>query len=230
MSLKPKRNPFPARLACALVVAVGTLAGLTGCGEDESRRPRPEVEVGSNGRLMSAPEPLTLADVNRQPRNSPQQAIWRMLFWAQWGNPTNTLAQYDDLVRRRLGGLAASTYSWLRPTLVTLRPRLVEVSPAGEGTFVGLELLSDKSPPRRESFLLRRGRDGDWKILYDTFLDRGFVQYVLYSETGSAASRGEGRATEKAEQTARAYLTIALDEARDEGRREARRRRSRQEG
>lgn len=171
---------------------------------------------------MSDPEPLTLADVNRQPRNSPQQAVWRMLFWAQWGNPTNTLAQYDDLVRRQLGVLAASTYGWLRPTLTQLRPRLIEVSPAREGTFVGLELLSRKSAPRRESFLVRRGKDGDWKILYDTLLDRGFVQYVLYSETGSTVPRGSGRANEKAEQTGRAYLAIALEEAREAGRGESR--------
>ncbi len=213
------------RSASLAFLAVGLIAGAIGCGGDKDGPSRDRVDVGSDGRLMADPPPLTLEDVERQPRNSPQQVLYRMLFWAQWGNPTKTMAEYDDDVRRLLDVSALSTLNWLRPSLLKLQPRIVELAPEGRSTFVGVELLSKLAPPRRESFLLRRGREGEWKIIYDTLLDRGLVQYTLYSETGTATPKeGAGRATRKGESLARAYRSLVVEE---EGGRTLRRGRSR---
>lgn len=211
------------RLASAAVLGACLVAGLLGCGDQERRSGGGEVKVGSTGRLLADPEPLTLADVNRQPPSSPERTVWRMIFWAQWGNPANTLAQYDELARDRLGAVSPSSFDWLRPTLVKVQPRIIEVVPTEEGVFVGLEFLSKILPPKRESLVLRRARDGQWKVLYDTFINSGLIQYGISNPTG----KGEGPVSEERERTDRASLSIQLVEAREAGRREAQRRRSR---
>lgn len=201
------------RSASLALLAVGLIAIPMGCGGDKDGPSRDRVELGSDGRLMADPAPLTLKDVDSQPRNSPQQALYRMLFWAQWGNPTKTLASFDEDVLKVLDVSVLSTLGWLRPGLLKLQPRIVEVAPEGKTAFVGVEFLSKLSPRRRESFLFRKGRDGEWKILYDTLLDRGLAQYSLYSETGSATPKEEaGEATKKAESLARAYKTVVVEE------------------
>jgi len=147
-----------------------------------------------------------------------------MIFWAQWGNPANTLAQYSERARDRLGPVTSSTFGWLRPALVRVRPRLTEVVPTEEGMFVGLEFLSKTLPPEREFVVLARGRDDQWKVLYDTFVNRALIQDGLYNDTADADGDQRRDANRERGGPDPDFVSNELDAAREAGRRQAQRR------
>lgn len=131
-----------------------------------------------DGRLKSQPSPLTLAEVSRQPRNSPQRVVMEMVFFAQWGSLPNVRTAYGPEVLRRVSLTDMyGAYALQRASLVAALPRIKDVTTTKTGRFVAVRFSSATSPPVDDSFLLRRV-DGGWKIVYDSLLDRALSQYV----------------------------------------------------
>ena len=126
----------------------------------------------ADGTLSSTPSPLTLGDVEKQPDGSAARAVMQLIFWAQWGNLPAIFNIYDSRVAGTLGvSKIAGSYDYLRSELLTSRPRIIATQPSGGGQFVSLELTSTRGAPTREGFLMRR-RNGAWRIVYDTLLER----------------------------------------------------------
>jgi hypothetical protein len=210
-------------VSCCRAFLAGVLISLallwSGCGgankSDAGARPTfGGAQLGNDGRLIGDPSPLTVADLDRQPEASPQRAVMETLFWAQWGSTPNVLSMYDPRVRRSLGVNAASAYAFLRAQLVTSYPRVVAARKGRAGTFVGVEMFSKNTPVRRESFLLEK-RGGDWRIVYDTLLDRALVAYIRIRVSGDpTAKKLDPRAAIQAESVARAYRAMSLPDSR----------------
>lgn len=134
-------------------------------------------ETLPNGRLKSQPSPMTLADVERHPAGSPQKAVMQLLFYAQWGSLPNVVEGYAPQVLRRVNAQdIAGAYAMQRPALVALLPRIVGVRKTKEGRFVAVQFVST-GPPQANSFLLQRTR-GQWKVIYDTVLDRSLAEFA----------------------------------------------------
>jgi hypothetical protein len=126
----------------------------------------------ADGTLSATPSPLTLRDVGKQPDDSAARAVMQLIFWAQWGNLPAIFNIYDSRIAGTLGvSKIAGSYEYLRPDLLTSRPRIIATQPSGGGEFVSLELTSTRGAPAREGFLLRR-RGGAWRVVYDTLLER----------------------------------------------------------
>jgi hypothetical protein len=126
----------------------------------------------ADGTLSSTPSPLTLRDVEKQPEGSAGRAVMQLIFWAQWGNLPAIFNIYDSRIAGTLGvSKIAGSYDYLRSELLVSRPRIIATQASGGGEFVSLELTSTRGAPTREGFLLRR-RDGAWRVVYDTLLER----------------------------------------------------------
>lgn len=83
-------------------------AFLAGCGSGDRGTDRMvrtgQVETKTvAGRLTTTPPLLTLADVSELPKGSAEQAVMRLLFFAQWGSLPSVVDMYDDRVVTRLG-------------------------------------------------------------------------------------------------------------------------------
>jgi hypothetical protein len=160
-----------------LLVAAGAFCLTLGaCGGQSSdqmvRSGTTPIERKADGTLSSTPSPLTLRDVEKQPDGSAGRAVMQLIFWAQWGNLPAIINTYDSRVAGTLGvSKLAGSYEYLRPELLTSRPRIIAAQPSSGGQFVSLELTSTRGGPAREGFLLRR-RNGAWRIVYDTLLER----------------------------------------------------------
>jgi hypothetical protein len=125
-----------------------------------------------DGTLSANPVPLTLMDVANERQGSPQQAVLKLLFWAQWGGPPFIAELYDEETLADVGPRRLTReYEALRAELVKLQPEVAFTCHQGDLVFVAIILRSRHSQPRLESFLLRR-RVGDWVILSDTLLER----------------------------------------------------------
>lgn len=186
-------------LASAVVAAI-PLAGCNGDRLDDRivRTTENRPEVLPNGRLKSQPSPLTVADIKRQPPNSPQKVVMELLFFAQWGGLANLKSAYSPAVLDRVNERdLAGAYALQRPALVTVLPRIVAVRKTASGRLVAVRFGSTAGPPSEDSFLVRRRR-GQWRIVYDSLLDRALAQFVQTrvdpSPTPSARARRAGLA------------------------------------
>ena len=168
------------RLIAGAAVAVLMLAGCGSSGSDQMvRSGTVAVQQKADGALASIPAPLTIKDVEKQPADSPQQALTRLFFWTQWGN----LPAVADLYDRRIIAIVGRSnivgaYDYLRPDLLTSRLRILAARRSGAGVFVSAEVASTAGSPRREGFLLVR-RGGAWRVVYDTLLERAVEGYTI---------------------------------------------------
>jgi hypothetical protein len=163
-----------AALALAVVGCGG--AGTTGSGDGASLWQGGK--TSTDGRLHAPAQPLRLADLRREPQGSPRATILRLFYFAQWGSAPNIPTAYDRAVRRTVGATnIVGTYIQQRASLAASRLRMIESTKTSTGTFVSVELLRADAPPERHSFSLRK-RSGHWRIVYDTLLEQGLVNYV----------------------------------------------------
>jgi hypothetical protein len=200
---------------CAIVAAAALLAGCGGDGGSDRmvRTGKSEAKVGPDGRLTSNPDPLTLKDLARFKAGSPDKALMELLFWTQWGNLPSVVDAYDPRIVAAMGvsGITGA-YSWLRPQVSTSKARVIQRRRHGSTVFLGVEFLT-KDGPVRESFLLRR-RGGQWRILYDTLLERALKGYTETRVSGGALKPGHAavRAGERAAQRYRdTYPSLELN-------------------
>ncbi|MDQ3662246.1 MAG: hypothetical protein M3454_14555 [Actinomycetota bacterium] len=177
----------------AAVVAVAVSASfLIACnaGDSDNRIVRTNKERPAalpNGRLKSQPSPLTLADVAKQPADSPQRAVLELLFYAQWGSLPNVVSAYSPAVLRRVrANDIAGAYAQQRPTLATSLPSIVETRNTKDGRFVAVRLTSTTGPPQLNAFVLRRFGD-QWKVVYDSLLDSSLERFAQYQIDPSPA-------------------------------------------
>ncbi len=139
----------------------------------------PSTKQKADGRLASNPAPLTLEDLEKQPVGSPHRTVMQVMFWTQWGNVPGIVELYDRRIVDVLGvSRITSAYDHLRREVSTSRPRIVATRRNAGGQWVAVELASTREPPVRESFLLRR-RDGRWRVVYDTLLERAMEASIL---------------------------------------------------
>lgn len=185
------------RHSIAVVLAAAVVA--SGCGSSGGdskmvRTGKPVVQVKPDGKLSANPAPLTLADVQKQPKDSAEKAMFELLFWAEWGSWPNVVDGYDPSIVASLGlDDITGAYSVLRPQLVAAQPRLLSALRRDGRVAVQIELLTTTSAPMRESFLLRK-TDGRWRIVSDTLLERGLVAYVQQrTETDPNAAKASPR-------------------------------------
>jgi hypothetical protein len=209
------------RLACA--AALATALPMVGCGGSDSgtdqmvRTGAPDPQADADGRLASNPAPLTVEKLEEMQRGTAEKAVMTLLFWAQWGNYPSVVDGYDADVVDSLVTAITGAYAWLRPSLLVSQPRLVSVRPAGDNTFVGVELRSTNGAPTRESFLMHRVA-GDWRLRYDTLLDRGIFGAAIQRLTPDPNAKTQpARVLREAEAEAQRYRdtypSLALQEA-----------------
>lgn len=205
------------RLSVAAVVAASLL--VAGCSSDAGdsemvRTGQPTITVKEDGTLSANPVPLTLADVQRQPRNSARRAVMEELFWIQWGSWPNIFDGYHPAVRRAIGAPnLTGGLSQLRSQLVSSRIRIVSSRLIGGRASVQLELLSTTAAPSRESFVLHRS-GGRWLIVSDTLLERGIKGFVTQRVDGDAAGTKTTRKGTIAGLDAAATYRAAFEKAR----------------
>jgi hypothetical protein len=110
---------------------------------------------------------------------------------------------YDPDVRVRVGATdIAGALGQQRDYFLSTQPRIVSVTRRGLGTFVAIEALSRREPPRRESYLLRRDGKG-WTIVYDTLMARAIAAWVQYrSAKDPSAEKPDSRAIRAGEDAA----------------------------
>jgi hypothetical protein len=184
------------------IVALGATVALTACSGGNGK----SSEAGSE---TSASRPLTYADVVKRGENTPAGAVLLLWFWAQWGSAPNVVAMYDPRVVRAVGARNISgIYTWLRGTLVELRPRIVgNIRTRKNLAFIAVEARSATTGPVRYSFLLRP-TDGDWVVMYDTLLHDSLPQYVAFKVDGQVSANPSRRAREQGELLANRYRDL----------------------
>ena len=226
------------RACCTVCIVSGLL--LAGCGSSDAPRSDRMVRTGSpdvkqlpNGRLSVQPAPMRLEDVEKLPKDSAEQSVFRLMFFAQWGSAPSIVESYDPAVVAALGlERLTGAYALLRPQLVGSQVRLVSAVRQGRRVFVAVELTSKDLAPQRESFLLTRSEAGAataWQIVFDTLLERGLNAYVQGMEAKDP-QKPDPAAVRAGSEAASAYrnafssMQLQQEEARE--RREARRRRA----
>jgi hypothetical protein len=203
----------------ASVAAATIVAGLSACaGSDDgevassdriARTGASPAAVGPQGRLTAQPAPLTLADLRKQPKGSPQAAVLELWFWGQWGSAPNIVAAYMPRIRSTIGvSNITGAYAQQRVDLLDSLPRIAAVRRTKLGAFVGLEILTKQNEPRRESFLLQQPSSDGWRVAYDTLLERalaGYVQTTVQSTIDPNAERPAARAIREGVAVAQTY-------------------------
>ena len=157
-----------------------------------------DVERRADGSLERSPPPLTIAEVRRERRGSPRAAVMELLFWAQWGSAPNVVGAYDPRVLATVGASrVVGALAYLREQLVASQPRITETLRRGSVVFLAVELARQGAPPQTESFSLRRVR-GDWKIVFDTLLERGLNTYASFRHPGRSPDGSPDAAAQRA--------------------------------
>jgi hypothetical protein len=181
---------------------------LAGCGNSANpmvRTAPASTATGADGRLDTTPTPLTLADLDRYPKGSAQAAVFNLIFWAQWGNEFGVYDSYDPVPARVVGFRdLIGSYAAARPGLVTVSPRLVAVRSTSAGAFVALDFLAKDRPPTHDSFVLRRRR-GQWRVLFDTVLERSLAIYAQYRTSSDPTQPPDGRSIRAAARAVERY-------------------------
>jgi hypothetical protein len=175
------------RAGLALVAAGALVAGCGGTVHDGDRMVRTgtlPARSGPGGKLIGQPDPLTLAALARYPAGSPQAAVMRVLFYAQWGGMGSVVDAYTPTARRALGeALIARAYTYARAGIATDLPRVTAVRRGGAVAVVSVSLASPVHPPLLSSWVLRLGPDG-WRIAYDSLLSSSVVAVLTADPRG----------------------------------------------
>jgi hypothetical protein len=161
------RDLLPVALVAGVILA-------SGCASEVSSR---VVRTGTvpitttpDGRLASGPSALTLADVVRFPRDSPERVVMRILFDIEWGYVPDAVLRVDPAVVRVFGARRfSSAFRLLRPTIVAGYPVIGRLQFFGRGVVVHVNLLTSDRPPAHHVFALRRV-GGHWSDVYDSTL------------------------------------------------------------
>jgi hypothetical protein len=101
------------------------------------------------------------------------------LYWGylQDGALPGALDLYDPAVNRAIG---VSRFSGaLASERQVMKLKVIKVERARKGALVTVELKPPTGPPTRESFYLRRGKDGRWSIRYDSLTAAALQAYVV---------------------------------------------------
>jgi len=172
-----------ARVRAVTAILLVSTVVLTGCGggakDTMVRTGSPTLERDAQGRLRTAPAPLTLSDVARQKRDTPQRTVVSVLFWAQWGSVSNVLVAYDARVISRLGrNTVADAFMHARDQFLRSAPRIAGARIRGPRATVLVEMYSQLEPPKPHSYELVQ-RDGGWVVVYDTVLEGALSSNAL---------------------------------------------------
>jgi hypothetical protein len=188
------------------LVFLGVVVALTACNGDAG-----EKSTRAEG-SEAVSRPLTYAQVTRVGENTPAGAVLKLWFWAQWGSAPNVVAMYDRRVVQSLGARNISgVYSWLRGTLVELRPRIVgDIRARRNRAFIAVEARAAGSDPARYAFLLRRTGEG-WVVIHDTLLQDSLPQYVAFKIDGQTRGNPSRRARVEGERLAERYRDLFPD-------------------
>jgi len=144
------------------------------------------VKVNAGEELSAMPDPLTLTQLARA--SGPARPVLQAVLFAQWGAPEAAAASYAPRVHRALGEfLLQQALAYGRAEALGARPVIVGVTSVGGRTIVLVTSQHYASPPARDSYTLVQAR-GQWRILYDTVLERDLSGYV--SSALSASGRG----------------------------------------
>jgi hypothetical protein len=163
-----------AALGLCLAATLSACGGAGGPDPIVRTGPSPAIKQ-PDGTLSADPVPLTLMDVADERQGSPQQAVLKLLFWAQWGGAPFIAELYDEETIADVGLRSLTReYEDLRAELVELQPEVAFTCHQGDLVFVAI-ILRSRGQPRLESFLLRR-RVGDWVIVSDTLVERGLMR------------------------------------------------------
>lgn len=132
--------------------------------------------ASTTGRLSADPEPLSLADVAKQP-DPAARTVLRLWFYGQWGSQANLLSLINPTVRRIVGdGILTNAYSVQRLTFVSSRPKITGIEKTSLGRVVRVATLTKTGPPQLDSFLMKQIK-GRWVDMYDTVTDRILQAY-----------------------------------------------------
>jgi hypothetical protein len=197
-------------------LSVGMIA--SGCSGDSGQTDDARiVRTGSStvaiedGRLTSAPTPVTFSQISEAGRNTAAAAVLSLYFLAQWGSIPSVVEMYHPRVKEALGAATiADGYVDQRTALLATQVVIRETAPTRLGTAVTVDAYTTSAPPTRDSFLLVR-RNGRWYVAQDTVLERGLAAVVgaraSQGLTGQAAIR---RAQSIGGQAARSYRNLFL--------------------
>jgi hypothetical protein len=175
------------------VLLAVSLTACSGCAIDHEEKastlPGTSVEVKADGSLADDAPPITLQDIKNEPRRSVRRTMLSVWFYGQWGSVPNILPLYEPFVRRAVGDrLILGAYATQREQMLASRPRIAYVRRTSVGTLVGLSVYRRGAVPLRDSFLFRR-RNGKWRILYDTILERTFNSYQQFTDSADPAQK-----------------------------------------
>lgn len=183
------------RILRVTVVVLTTAMFLSACGADRTNdEADDEVRLAPGGLLADDPEPISPEDIEEFPANSPQATVFRWWSFAQAGSVQNLVRVYDERVINELGADdIAATVARERGTFVSQRPEIDSVEKTPNGTLVTVAVRSKDESPRYESYLLRR-TEGDWIIIHDTVLERGYTGLIQSRAENEGASNEEAAA------------------------------------
>jgi hypothetical protein len=195
-----------------LVVALSSLLGCGG-GSNITRTGRTPVVQRADGRLNRDPDPVSIAQIKRLPRDSPQSVVLQVWFYAQWGSAPSIVRFYDPRVVSTIGAATiANAFARERDDMLGMTPRLGSVVRGPGGRLVTVTLLSATAAPEPESYLLRR-RGGVWRIVHDSVLEhalRDYVQVKTQQRVAPGAPRADPRAVAAGVRAATRYRRIYL--------------------
>jgi hypothetical protein len=164
-----------------------------------------------DGSLVVEPRPLTLREVEATEDGSPEEAVMRLWYWAQWGSLPNVASAYAREVVKAVGADdIVGAYGRERPTLVVTKPRIVDSETAPAGTIVTVEGQIRDAAPRPYSFTLRR-QGGNWYVYHDTLLEGALQAWVQYRNTPDPSANDiPATAVRAGARAAHRYQTVGL--------------------
>jgi len=157
-------------VALALVACASTLGA---CGGDDSDEPTAKPPGES---LKPPASEAAKAKLSR--RGSPGAAVLELWRYVQVGAIPAAVFSYDRRVRRGVGpAYLAGALQTQQPVAARLTPEVVLQDKTPRGTLVVVNATGEDVVSRQISYILRR--DGkQWKILYDTLLEKAIPEYV----------------------------------------------------
>lgn len=183
----------------SLVALLISVAFLAGCGSS-----------GSSEKTVAAPKLLTIEDLEKQPSNSPEAALYRLHFFIQWGSARNLIGMIDPDITNAVGlPEIINAYSFLRPGLSSSRLRIVGKLDTREGQLIAYEVIGASGPSQTDSALF--GKVGkEYVVLYDSLLDRGIPGSIFAASTDEPENVARKREVQnRIEQVLRRYHTAA---------------------
>lgn len=198
-------------LAISFLAGCGSATGLTSI-DGYLKKPVEFPKVRPDGRLTSAPPPVTAAIVSEQPTDSPQQLIDDLWYLGQAGQ-LGVVSLYESVMQQSIGiGNLVGALDTARNYMRATRPRIAAVVPRGQLTTVDVLLFSKGAPPAPATFTLSK-RTGKWLIAYDSFTAQFLSTYVetvkdsgLAKPTKAGTAAGAAAATSYRSAFVRAFI------------------------